>query len=329
MPGRSSGTSRAGTIACTSRSERSTIVSSGDFDGDLLAGLHIALRDDPGKRRDDVRIGECVLRELHLRLRRLDVAAGDVIARLGIVEGVLRDEAVVEQPQVHRARLVGERQLGACALERTHPIGKARAQIGRIDPRKALARAHRIALAQRQVGDIAGDLGLDERLPHGLQRSRDRQPVRERQVLHANEIGCHEFQRNGARAIRPARSGIARMPRSAQRDRARERPTRASATSAPAIRFRVGWMDIRSPCASGTGRGPCDRAFGCATHGIRGRCAPRFDASATPLGFGCDARLPGTRRAGRRPRSPRHRDLAPRGMTPTSPRIDTRCAANP
>ena len=78
--------------------------------------------------------------------------------------------SVVQQAHVHRPRLFGERQLCARALDGPQPVDQARLQVRRIDPPDLLPGANRLALADGELGEIARDLGLDDRLANRLQR---------------------------------------------------------------------------------------------------------------------------------------------------------------
>ena len=92
---------------------------------DLLARLHVPLRDDAGERRDDRRILDRVLREPHLRLDRLQAALRDAVARFAAVERVLRDELLRQELVVHRPRLLRERELRLRAFQRTRCARRA------------------------------------------------------------------------------------------------------------------------------------------------------------------------------------------------------------
>jgi hypothetical protein len=161
--------------------------------------------DDAGQRRHDIRIGERVLRELHLRFRRFEVAARDIERRFGAVEGVLRDEPVVQEPQVHRPRLFGEGELRTRAFDGALALDETRLEVGRVDVGDDLPGAHGLALAHGETGHVAGDLRLHDGLPDGLQRARNRQPARERPALDIREVAGAELQRHR----RPVRTGLA------------------------------------------------------------------------------------------------------------------------
>src|SRR5690349_17254825 len=183
------------------------------LDRNFLAALHVPLRNDAGKRRHDLGIGERVLRKLQLRLGRFDAAARDVERRLGVVERVLGYELVVEQPHVHRARLLGEPELRARALERTGAVDEPRLEIRRIDARDRLPGAHALAFPDRQADDVAGHFRLDHRLMHRLQRARHRQPARERRALDIGNIACDELQRDRRRIAGTVSRAFARAER--------------------------------------------------------------------------------------------------------------------
>ncbi len=176
--------------------------------------------DDARERRDHVRVAQRVLRELQLRLGGLERAARDVVGRLGAVECVLRDELVVQQPHVHRARLLGERDLRPRAFHRTHAVDELRLQVGRFDVRDLLPGAHRLAFTDGQARDVPGDLGLHHGLAHRLQRARYRQPAREHVVFDVGQVGGCELQCNDRlRGVLAVRRGALRRP---ERDGPRE-----------------------------------------------------------------------------------------------------------
>ena len=192
------------------------------LDRDLLARLHVALGDDAAQRRDDIGVVQRIPRELDLRLRRLQVAARDAVRRLGAVERVLRDELVVAE---------GARS--SCASSR-----RARAARGRFRPRRRDRRAGTRGRAMSmcasfcpartgspsrtvELDDVAGDLRLDDRLVHRLQRPGDRAAsVPAACSRRTPGRPATNSQRDGRRALGRRLRG--RALARAQRDRARE-----------------------------------------------------------------------------------------------------------
>ena len=334
MPCVSSGTSIAGTSACTSRSPRSTIVTIGASIATFSPVCTWRLATMPVSGATTSASRERILRELDLRLGRLEVAARDVERRLGAVERILRDELVVEQPHVHRARLLGERELRARALDGADAIDEPRLEVGRIDVRDHLAGAHRLALAHGEPGDVAGDLGLDHRLAHRLQRARHRA---------ASARAAWSRRRPG----RPARTAARRPPAApplrrvallgrAQRDGAGEAADQRQRRPVPPMtRRRVMPIAIDAPSRPRgtrptTPRRPRDRRGAGAAH-------PRWMRPRRTRGFsrceatiGCTARGPRQARGDEMRRAPTGR-AGSRGRARSRARharasIDTRFA---
>ena len=103
----------------------------------------------------------------------------------------------------------------------------------------------RLALAHGELGDVAGDLRLDDRLANRLQRPGYRQPARERRALDVSEVGWRELQRRPARPLSARRRRDASTPAARRRRRGRRPATRRPAP--PMMRRRVMRMVIDSP----------------------------------------------------------------------------------
>ena len=133
MPSRSSGMSTAGTIACSSSVAE---VDDGDerrVERDLLARLHVPLGDDARQRRRRTASFSALRASCTCASADFTLPRGDVEARLGVVERVLRDEVLLQQLLVGRPRLLGQRQLRSRRLERALPLDELRLEVGGVD----------------------------------------------------------------------------------------------------------------------------------------------------------------------------------------------------
>ena len=201
LPIASSGTSDAGTAACSSISVRSTTVTSGESNATFSPGWTCRLATDAGERRRGDGVAQRVAGELHLRFRRFDAALRHAEARLGIVVRVLRDEVLLQQRLVRRLRLGGHGELRLRRLERADALDELRLEVGGVDARQQLAGPDGLAFADRDLAHVARHLRLDGRLPDRLHRAGHRQPARQRLRLDPRQVRRREFEHD--RAGRP------------------------------------------------------------------------------------------------------------------------------
>ncbi len=147
----SSGTSIAGTIACNSISFRSTTVTSGASNATFSPGCTWRLATMPDSGATTIRVAQRILRELHLRFRRLHAAARDVERRLGAVERVLRDE-LCRSEAARSSRASSRRAPAAPARSPAAPMRSTSLDSGRrCRSARASARRARFAFAHGQA----------------------------------------------------------------------------------------------------------------------------------------------------------------------------------
>ena len=92
----------------------------------------LATMPDSGAVTDGVAQG--ISGELDLRLVGLERALGHRKVALRAVVRGLRDEILLEQRQVLRPRLFGQRELRAARFQRTDAVGELRFEIGGVEP---------------------------------------------------------------------------------------------------------------------------------------------------------------------------------------------------
>ena len=182
MPIRSSGTSTAGTSACSSSRVRSTTVTSGASNATFSPGCTCRLATMPasGRHRDGILAARCG--RAAPAPRRLHVALRDAVARFGVVERVLRDEVLLQQlacsspascrPCASCAFAAFER---AVALDRAWPRGR-RYRCARAAGPAWTDSPSRTVIWRTSPGTLALTVAWSQR----LHRPGHRQPARQR-----------------------------------------------------------------------------------------------------------------------------------------------------
>ncbi len=169
---------------------------------DLLAGLHMTLGQCARQRRGHHRVVQRIARQLHLCFIGLERALRDRKVAIGTVVGVLRDESLLEQRVVLRARLLGERELGAARLEGSDAVVELGLEIGGVQAREHLPALDRFALAHEDLPDLTRDLGFHRGLVDRLQRARNRQPAGKLPRLDPRHVSRRELERDRSGATR-------------------------------------------------------------------------------------------------------------------------------
>ena len=210
MPTLSSGVSLAGTIAWSSISVRSTMVTSGASKGTFSPGWTCRLATMPDSGAVDRGVAQRYPGELDLGLVGLERALAHRKVALGAVVRGLRDEILLEQRQILRPSLFGEGELRAARFQRTHAVVQPRFQVGRIEPGDRLSCPDRLTLAHHDLAEFAGHLGSDRGLVDRLQGARHRQPARKRMGLDRGQVGRVELERDRRRVSRRGGRAIAR-----------------------------------------------------------------------------------------------------------------------
>ena len=224
MPMASSGTSTAGTSACSSSAERSTTVTSGASKPTFSPGWTCRRGDDAGQRRGDHGVLERVARDLHLRLRRLHAALRHVEARLGVVESVLRDEVLLQQRAIGRTGLLGHAR-AAPAPTRARPMrSTSRASRSAVSMRASTCPARTASPSRTETCLTSPDtLALTTACRSGCSVPDTGRQPRERLGLDRGEVGRARTPAPPERPWRPAPrrsfSGSARPPRRRRRRR--------------------------------------------------------------------------------------------------------------
>jgi hypothetical protein len=175
-------------------------------EGDLLARLHVALRDRACDRRAHDRIAHQDLRLLELRARGGDSGELRLVGAVGGVERILRDEVLLDELGVGLACALVGRQLRPGRLVARGALGELRAQLRGVELGNRLPGRDPIALAHQHAPDLGRQLGPHGGLRHRMHRARQRQLDGQPPRLQLHDIGRGELQRR--RLLLLARGGL-------------------------------------------------------------------------------------------------------------------------
>jgi hypothetical protein len=161
----------------------------------LLARLHMAARHLAADRRAHGGIVEQQLRLRQLRLRRLHRRGLRAPGRVGGVEGVLRNEVLLDQLRVDLSCALVLRQAGAGRLQRGRALGQLDLQRRGVELHQHLTRGDPLAFAHMHGPHLGRQLGAHGGLRHGLYRAGQCQLHRQRPRRQAHQVGSGKLQR--------------------------------------------------------------------------------------------------------------------------------------